>query len=136
MARPLGNASKFPLGFSFGASNQVLFTDSMSSADEAPPLAPYERHVFVCTGPRCAPDTSREIYQALKTRLKVLKVDQGFVRRAQVQCFGICQKGPILLIYPEGVWYHRVTQEKLVRIIDEHLIGGKSISEWTFYPPI
>ena len=102
--------------------------------EKAPPLAPYERHVFVCTGPRCAPDTSLEIYQVLKTKLKELKVDQRSVRRAQVHCFGICQGGPILLVYPEGIWYHHVTQEKLTRIIDEHIRGGKPIREWAFYP--
>ena len=102
--------------------------------EKTPPLLPYERHVFVCTGPRCAPDTSPEIYQTLKAKLKELNVDQKSVRRAQVQCFGICQGGPILLVYPEGIWYHHVTQEKLARIIDEHILGGKPIREWAFYP--
>ena len=101
--------------------------------EKAPPLAPYERHVFVCTGPRCAPETSQEIYQTLKAKLKELNVDQKSVRRAQVNCFGICQGGPILLVYPEGIWYHHVTHEKLARIIDEHLMGGKPIIEWAFH---
>lgn len=103
--------------------------------ENPPPLAPYERHVFVCTGPRCAPETSPEIYETLKAKLKELKIDQKSVRRAQVQCFGICQGGPILLVYPEGTWYHHVTREKLDRIIAEHLVEGKPITEWLFYPP-
>lgn len=94
---------------------------------------PYERHVFVCTGPRCAPETSPQIYETLKAKLKELKVDQKTVRRAQVNCFGICQGGPILVVYPEGVWYHGVTQEKLAKIIDRHLLGGKPILEWSFH---
>ncbi len=102
--------------------------------EKTPPLAPYKRQVFVCTGPRCAPDTSLDIYQTLKAKLKELGVDQKSVRRAQAHCFGICQGGPILLVYPEGIWYHHVTQEKLTRIIEEHLLGGKPILEWVFYP--
>ncbi len=98
-----------------------------------PLLMPYERHVFVCTGPRCAPETSPQIYETLKAKLKELKVDQKTVRRAQVNCFGICQGGPILVVYPEGVWYHGVTQEKLAKIIDRHLLGGKPILEWSFH---
>lgn len=104
------------------------------SDEKTPPLGSYKRHVFVCTGPRCAPGVSEEIYQTLKAKLKELGVDQKSVRRAQVHCFGICQGGPILLVYPEGVWYHHVTHEKLSRIVQEHLIGSKAISEWTFYP--
>ncbi|MBI4000077.1 MAG: (2Fe-2S) ferredoxin domain-containing protein [Candidatus Omnitrophica bacterium] len=102
--------------------------------EKAPPLAPYKRQVFVCTGPRCAPETSLDIYQTLKVKLKELGVDQKSVRRAQAHCFGICQGGPILLVYPEGIWYHHVTHEKLGQIINKHLAGGKPVQEWVFYP--
>ena len=102
---------------------------------KAPSLESYERQVFVCTGPRCAPIASEEIYKTLKAKLKELNVDQHKIRRAQAHCFGVCEGGPILVVQPDGVWYHHVTQEKLARIIDEHLLGGNPILEWSFYAP-
>jgi (2Fe-2S) ferredoxin len=93
-------------------------------------IPPYRRHVFVCTGSRCAPDSSQDIYQSLKRQLKEMKLDQVAIRRSQSQCFGICEGGPILLVYPEGTWYHHVTLEKLDVIIEQHLIAGKPVVEW------
>jgi (2Fe-2S) ferredoxin len=96
-----------------------------------PELKPYGKHVFVCTGPRCAPDTSNTLYNGLKERLKQLKLNEGDqkVMRSQSHCFGICHGGPLAVVYPEGVWYHHLTPEKMERVIQEHLIGGKPVQE-------
>lgn len=101
--------------------------------DSKPPLLrPYRKHVFVCTGPRCAPESSPALYEHLKARLKELGLSQGEERihRSQTHCFGVCQGGPILVVYPEGTWYHHVSQEKLERILQEHLLGGKPVEEF------
>jgi (2Fe-2S) ferredoxin len=100
-----------------------------------PPFKPYRKHVLVCTGPRCAPDSSPALYAHLKARLKELGLSEGDERiaRAQVNCFGVCQGGPIVVVYPEGVWYHHVTVDKLERIIQEHLIGGRPVEEFVFH---
>jgi (2Fe-2S) ferredoxin len=100
-----------------------------------PPLKPYQRHVFVCTGPRCAPESSPALYARLKERLKEFGLAEGAERiaRTQAHCFGVCQGGPILCVYPEGVWYHHVTADKLERIIQEHLIGNRPVKEWVLY---
>lgn len=100
-----------------------------------PSPLPYKRHVFLCTGPRCAPEASPALWQCLKTRLKELGLGEGphRIHRTQVNCFQICQGGPLVVVYPEGIWYHHVTQEKLERIIQEHLIEGKPVKELVFY---
>ena len=98
---------------------------------------PYRKHVFVCTGPRCAPESSPALYAHLKIRLKELGLTEGpeRIHRTQSHCFGVCQGGPILVVYPEGIWYHHVTAEKLERIIQEHLIGNKPVREFVFGEP-
>ena len=101
----------------------------------APPYLPYDKHVFVCTGPRCAPETSPALYTHLKARLKELGLAEGpdRVNRTQCHCFGVCKGGPIVVVYPEGIWYHEVTAEKLERIIDEHLVQDKPVEEFIFH---
>lgn len=105
------------------------------SENKKPPFRPYQKHILVCTGPRCAPETSPSVYHQLKERLKELKLHEGVCRiqRTQCHCFGICEGGPIASVYPEGIWYHHVTPEKMERIIQEHLIAGKPVEEYILY---
>jgi len=100
-----------------------------------PPFRPYKKHILMCTGPRCAPEISGELYGYLKERLKELHRHEGpeRIQRSQCQCFGICQGGPLMVVYPDDIWYHHVTREKLERILQEHLLQGKPIEEFMLY---
>ena len=102
---------------------------------EPPPYKSYRKHVFVCTGPRCAPETSPALYAHVKARLKELGLSEGpeRVNRSQCQCLAVCEGGPILVVYPEGIWYHHITTDKLERIIQEHLVKNKPVEEWIFH---
>ena len=56
----------------------------------------------------------------------------GTVLRTKADCLRICEQGCVAVVYPEGTWYARLDEEKLDRIIDEHLVGGKPVEDLIF----
>jgi len=99
-------------------------------------MEPYSRHVLVCTGSFCSPDRSgRAIYSMLAELLERedLLFGPARVKRGETPCLGVCAGGPIVVVYPEGVWYGNVTPQLLERIVVEHLKNGRVVGEAVFH---
>ena len=130
--------------------------DRLNQIAEALSIPRVKRHIFLCadqTNPRCAPrDVTNALWSHLKAKLKELDVASpppkwqgdmdydpapvepgtGTVLRTKADCLRICEQGCIAVVYPEGTWYAGLDVEKLDRIIDDHLIGGKPVEELIF----
>ena len=103
---------------------------------EKPSQAPYARHLFLCVGSFCDPGgNAQRLYQKLGQKLGELGDynNPERVKRGITPCLGVCQGGPLLVVYPEGIWYHHVDEAVLDRIIDEHLGEGRPVQEYIFH---
>ena len=94
----------------------------------------FEHHVFVChnTRPQGAPRVSctADGKSELHARLQQLSKDAGLAGRVRINksgCLDQCEHGPMMVVYPEAVWYGNVGPEDAAQIVTEHLVGGRPV---------
>ncbi len=94
----------------------------------------FAHHVFFCLNQRlgdeacCAQHGAKAVFDYAKNRIKTLGLSgRGQVRMNKAGCLDRCNAGPVLVVYPEGVWYTFVDEEDIEEIIQSHLIGGRIV---------
>lgn len=94
----------------------------------------FKQHVFICCNQRsngddcCNNHGSSELLDYAKGRIAALKLNQpGKVRVNQTGCLGRCIEGPVLVVYPDAIWYQFVDKDDIDEIIDSHLVNGVTV---------
>jgi (2Fe-2S) ferredoxin len=95
-------------------------------------LGQYEYHIFVCTdGKSCGRDGSADVHAELKKCVKHSAISRK-VRVNKAGCMNQCGHGPMVVVYPQDVWYAGVTVKGARRIVEEHLIAGEPVEKFRY----
>ena len=92
----------------------------------------YRSHVLVCGGTGCTSSGSEQIIQTLKDELKKNRL-QNEVAVVKTGCHGLCAEGPVMIVYPEAVFYSRVRPEDVEEIVSEHLLKGRIVERLVYH---
>lgn len=106
----------------------------MHPADYNSAMSYFQHHVFFCCNKReppekcCADADAADLQAYAKGRVKALGLSgQGRIRINKAGCLDRCEEGPVIVVYPEEVWYTYIDREDIDEIIDRHLVKGEIV---------
>ena len=100
-------------------------------------MGQYQRHVFVCTsGDECPTQGDVEKYVKTLRAGALAAGKQVEVRINKAGCFSQCGHGPMIVVYPENVWYHGVQESDLAEIMESHILNGKPVERLIYDPGV
>ena len=91
----------------------------------------YRAHVLVCGGTGCTSSGSHQLIERFEQQLKEKGLEKE-VKVVRTGCFGLCEAGPVVIIYPEGTFYSRVKVEDVDEIVSEHLLKGRKVQHLVY----
>ncbi len=94
-------------------------------------MAIFRSHVLVCGGTGCASSKSGDIKDRFEEKIKEMELDKE-VQVISTGCFGLCEEGPIVVVYPEGAFYSRMEIGRVDKIVEEHLFKGRIVKEYLY----
>ncbi len=93
----------------------------------------FRTHCLVCTGTGCVSNGAFEVKRALEEELKARGLDQE-VQVVGTGCNGFCERGPVMLVQPEGVFYQRLKVEDIPHLVEEHFLKGRPVKALMYAP--
>lgn len=92
----------------------------------------YRVNILCCAGTGCTASNSKKIFENFKKYIDEYHLEEE-IKVIQTGCFGLCQKGPIVAIYPDKIYYSHVKPEDVEKIVTEHLLQGKVVKDLELY---
>ena len=110
--------------------------DWANDPDEWSFIPPHRYHVFTCQGPRCTARGAGALWAYLMELLEKYDLCEtpGGVLVSRCDCQYPCNLGPLMTVYPDGIWYCHLDREAVERIVEEHFRDGKVVSTSAQYP--
>lgn len=95
-------------------------------------MAYYRSQVLICGGTGCTSSESMEILRAITNEIKERNMENE-IEIIRTGCFGLCELGPVVIIYPEGAFYSKVKVEDVKELVEEHLLKGRMLKRLLYH---